>query len=81
MGDAVNTSLSEVAHDSVAQAEQTEVVNSTAPLLEMRNIAKRFGDFYALQSVDLDVYAGEIHALMGENGAGKSTLILSLIHI
>lgn len=44
---------------------------SVTPLLEMRHIAKRFGDFYALQHVDLDVYRGEIHALMGENGAVK----------
>lgn len=45
-------------------------MNST-PVLEMRNIAKAFGKFYALKGVDLTVYPGEIHALMGENGAGK----------
>lgn len=45
------------------------------PVLSMRNIAKVFGKFYALKGVDLTVWPGEIHALMGENGAGKSTLM------
>ena len=43
---------------------------SRTPVLEMRNIAKAFGKFYALKGVDLTVWPGEIHALMGENGAG-----------
>lgn len=45
------------------------------PVLSMRNIAKAFGKFYVLKGVDLTVWPGEIHALMGENGAGKSTLM------
>jgi ABC-type sugar transport system ATPase subunit len=46
-----------------------------APLLEVRGLAKEYPGVRALDQVDLQVRAGEIHALCGENGAGKSTLI------
>ena len=45
------------------------------PLLRMRGIVKEFPGVRALDGVDLDVQAGEVHCLLGQNGAGKSTLI------
>ena len=50
-------------------------MNKTSALLEATGVAKRFGPVVALQSAELAVEPGEIHALLGANGAGKSTLV------
>jgi branched-chain amino acid transport system ATP-binding protein len=44
-------------------------------VLQLKSVCKRFGGVVAVDSVDLDVAAGEVHALIGPNGAGKTTLI------
>lgn len=45
------------------------------PVLSLRGISKGFGAVQALSGIELDIYAGEVVAIVGDNGAGKSTLV------
>jgi D-xylose transport system ATP-binding protein len=55
--------------------------NQGAPLLELRDISKRFGAVQALSNVTLSAYTGQVLALVGDNGAGKSTVVKTIAGI
>jgi ribose transport system ATP-binding protein len=57
------------------QTDRPGATSPDRPILQMRGIVKQFPGARALDGVDLDVRAGEVHCLLGQNGAGKSTLI------
>ena len=51
----------------------------TAPAIKTRGLTKRYGDFTAVDKLDLQVKHGEVFGLLGPNGAGKTTTILMLL--
>src|SRR4051794_7992769 len=52
--------------------------SAESPLLQTLGLTKRYGDFLANDSIDIDIWPKQIHALLGENGAGKSTLVKAI---
>jgi simple sugar transport system ATP-binding protein len=54
---------------------EAKPVTATTPLIEMKDVGKRYGNIRALAGISLRARAGEITCVLGDNGAGKSTLI------
>jgi two-component system sensor histidine kinase AtoS len=55
-----------------------ESTHNVKPLLRARHISKKYRDLQAIEDVSLNIYSGQIHAIVGEHGAGKSTLAMVL---
>ncbi len=66
---------------TTTESSSTQTSGGVAPLLSLRGINKNFGPVHVLQDVSLDVYPGQVTALVGDNGAGKSTLIKGMAGI
>ena len=56
----------------------TNEFSKDKPLLEIRGVSKKFGEFIAVNNVDLDIYQGELFCLLGGSGCGKTTLLRML---
>jgi ABC-type sugar transport system ATPase subunit len=60
----------------ISQGQKGKVpVEAQTPVLSVKEVSKSFSGIQVLKDVQLDLYPGEVHCLIGENGAGKSTLI------
>ncbi|SEM29643.1 nucleoside ABC transporter ATP-binding protein [Bradyrhizobium sp. OK095] len=66
------------AHQRMLDPTPNGLHSGESPLLQTLGLTKRYGDFLANDSIDIDIWPKQIHALLGENGAGKSTLVKAI---
>ncbi|WP_373569379.1 MULTISPECIES: ABC transporter ATP-binding protein [unclassified Bradyrhizobium] len=66
------------AHQRMLDSLPDGLKSGESPLLRTIGLTKRYCDFLANDSIDIDIWPGQIHALLGENGAGKSTLVKAI---
>ena len=59
----------------MATAERKNQHASSVPIIQIKDVSKHFGDFVAVDSVNLDVHRGEIFSILGASGCGKTTLL------
>lgn len=57
---------------------QQEHLEAIQPAVRTRGLVKTFGNYNAVDGIDLDIYPGEIFGVLGPNGAGKTTVIKML---
>src|SRR5712692_1052835 len=69
------TSVNPASTESSSATRAAELPAAAPPLLELRNIAKRFGGRDVLRDISLQVAAGEFLTILGESGSGKTTLL------
>ncbi|AEW19614.1 sugar ABC transporter ATP-binding protein [Brucella abortus] len=62
----------------IMSQDHKAAATSSQPVLRLSGISKNFGAVSALTDIDLEVFPGEVVALVGDNGAGKSTLVKTL---
>ena len=61
-----------------ASADRPWLDDDAQPFIKIQGVSKRFGAFTAVESVDLDIYKGELFSLLGGSGCGKTTLLRML---